>query len=80
MQVLPFTVVELFARYVFVIGVACHVPLVTVPTLVSDDPVTFEASVVPVIEAAGAVTVALEADVTSPLPFTVNIGIAVALP
>ena len=51
-----------------------------VPTEVSDEETTFDASVVPVNVPAGAITTLVEAAVIKPLPFTVNDGIAVELP
>ena len=52
------------------IAVAFHVPLVSVPTLVSDDVTTLEFSVVPVRVPAAAVTVIFDAPVkATPLIF-----------
>lgn len=56
---------------------AFHVPDVSVPTEVSDDDTTFDASVVPVSVPAGATTTTVPAAVIRPFAFTVNVGIAV---
>src|ERR1035437_8912924 len=53
---------------------------VSVPRDVNDEPTTFEASAVPVSVPAGAITTAVPATVMRPLPFTVNVGIAVDEP
>ncbi len=78
----PFDAVRLafVPPYCSATGVPCHVPVPMVPTEVSEDDTTFEASVVPVSVPAGATTAAVPAAVMRPLPLTVKVGIAVEDP
>jgi len=73
-MLVPLTVIEEFAKKLLVIGVAFQTPVVIVPTLVNDEPVTVEFKVVPVKVPAAAVTVpdaprAIETPLTVRLEF-----------
>jgi len=73
-MLVPLTVIEEFAKKLLMIGVAFQTPVVIVPTLVNDEPVTVEFKVVPVKVPAAAVTVpdaprAIETPLTVRLEF-----------
>lgn len=75
----------MFAMSVDALGVVAIVPAVAVrfaivPSEVSEDAVTPDASVLPESVPAGATTAAVEIEVVSPFALIVTIGIAVELP